>query len=338
MIVGTFRSSGIIVKLLRYSLKQEPRTLARLGLLITPDRIADLRAGYALHLTRRAGHPKGNELAELYMPRYITEFLHMGEQAWIALADAYTYLIDLIATEPDALGLNHEPVFLPLAQCRVYAPVRPSKLIAVGRNYPGYTQHPGKAPGKIPTGFIKTLSSIAGPGRDIIKPRITQALDCETELAVVIGKRCKDVPEDKAYDVIAGYTIVNDITARDLGALEKQGGHMFLAKTFDTFTPLGPWMITRDAIPDPMHLRIQTRVNGETRQDGNTRDMLFPIPQLIAHFSQITLMPGDIISTGSPGGGALANPDWFLNAGDIIESEIEGIGILTNGVVDEPPG
>ncbi len=324
------------MKLLRYSLKNEPRNLARLGVLIAPDLIADLRAGYALHLTRRAGNIKASELAAIYMPPYITEFLHMGEQAWIALADAYTTLLDLRQTSPDATGLNDEDIFLPLAECRVYAPVRPSKLIATGRNYPGYTSNPGKAPGKIPTGFIKTLSSITGPGRDIIKPRITQALDCETELAVVIGKRCKDVPESKAYDVVAGYTIINDITARDLGTLERQGGHMFLAKTFDTFAPLGPWMVTRDAIPDPMHLRIQTRVNGETRQDGNTMDMLFPIPQLIAHFSQITLMPGDIIATGSPGGGALANPNWFLNAGDVIESEIEGIGILANGVVDEP--
>ncbi|MGE0557171.1 MAG: fumarylacetoacetate hydrolase family protein [Burkholderiales bacterium] len=327
------------MKLLRYSLKNEPRTLARLGVLISPDLIADLRAGYALHLVQRAGNPKGRDLAAIYMPPYITEFLHMGEQAWIALADAYTYLLDLLQAAPDAEGLNGEPVFLALADCRVYAPIRPSKLIAVGRNYPGYTQLPGKAPGKIPTGFIKTLSSITGPGRDIIKPRITRALDCETELAVVIGKRCKDVPEEQAYDVIAGYTIINDITARDLGALEKQGGHMFLAKTFDTFAPLGPWMISRDAIPDPMHLRIQTRVNGETRQDGNTRDMLFSIPQLVAHFSQITLMPGDIIATGSPGGGAQSNPDWYLNAGDVIESEVEGIGILSNGVVDEPlPG
>jgi len=324
------------VKLLRYSLKHEPRTLARLGVLIAPDRIADLRAGYARHLTQRAGNLKGREVAALYMPPYITEFLHMGEQGWLALGDAYTYLADLAGTEPAALGLDSEPLFLPLADCRVYAPLRPSKLIAVGRNYPGYTSNPGKAPGKIPTGFIKTLSSIIGPGRDIIKPRITQALDCETELAVVIGKKCKDVSEDRAYDVVAGYTIINDVTARDLGALERQGGHMFLAKTLDTFAPLGPWMVSRDAIPDPMHLRIQTRVNGETRQDGNTRDMLFPIPQLIAHFSQITLMPGDIIATGSPGGGALANPDWYLNAGDIIESEVEGIGVLRNGVVDEP--
>lgn len=324
------------MKLLRYSRKHEPRTLARLGVLIAPDRIADLRAGYALHLTRSGGNPKGNILADIYFPPYITQFLHMGEQAWVALADAYTFLADLATRSPDALGLNSEPVFLPLADCRVYAPVRPSKLIGVGRNYPGYTSLPGKAHGKIPVGFIKTLNSIAGPGRDIVKPRLIQDLDCETELAVVIGKRCKDVTEDEAYAVVAGYTIINDITARDLGALERQGGHPFLAKTLDSFTPMGPWMVTRDAIPNPMHLRIQTRVNGETRQDGNTRDMIWSIPQLIAHFSQMTLMPGDIIATGSPGGGALSNPDWYLEAGDIIESEVEGIGVLTNGVVDEP--
>ena len=324
------------MKLLRYSRKAEPRTLARLGVLIAPDCVADLRAGYALYLTQRRGNPEGSLLAELYFPPYVAQFLHLGEQAWIALADAYTYLLDLVETAPDTSGLKSEPLFLPLADCRVYAPVRPSKLICVGRNYPGYTSLPGKSHGTIPAGFLKPLSAVAGPGRDIVKPRIIQELDCETELAVVIGKRCKDVDEEDAYDVIAGYTIVNDITARDLGALERQGGHPFLAKSLDAFSPMGPWMITRDAIPEPMHLRIQTRVNGVTRQDGNTKDMIWPIPQLIAHFSQMTLMPGDVISTGSPGGGALANPGWYLRAGDVIESEIEGIGILTNGVVDEP--
>jgi 2-keto-4-pentenoate hydratase/2-oxohepta-3-ene-1,7-dioic acid hydratase in catechol pathway len=151
------------VKLLRYSLKNEPRALARLGVLIAPDRIADLRAGYALHLTQYAGNAKGRELAAIWMPPYITEFLHLGEQGWIALADAYTFLAELAAGAPDASGLNGEALFLPLSDCRVYAPLRPSKLIAVGRNYPGYTQFPGKAPGKIPTGFIKTTSAITGP-------------------------------------------------------------------------------------------------------------------------------------------------------------------------------
>jgi 2-keto-4-pentenoate hydratase/2-oxohepta-3-ene-1,7-dioic acid hydratase in catechol pathway len=125
------------------------------------------------------------------------------------------------------------------------------------------------------------------------------------------------------------------VTARDIARREREGGNMFLAKTFDTFSPMGPWLVTREAIPDPMHLRIQTRVNGEQRQDGNTQDMIFPIAKLIAYLSRITLMPGDIIATGSPGGGGLANPDWLLQPGDVIESEIEGIGVLRNAVVDE---
>ena len=152
----------------------------------------------------------------------------------------------------------------------------------------------------------------------------------------MIGKKCKHVSEEKAYDVVAGYTIINDITARDVGKIEREGGHLFLAKTFDTFSPMGPWMATRDAIPEPMHLRITTRVNGEQRQEGNTKDMIWSIPKLIAYVSQITLMPGDIIATGSPGGGGLSNPGWLLKVGDVIEAEIEGIGVLKNGVVDEP--
>jgi len=324
------------MRLMRYSRKHEPSAQARLGVMVGGDLVADLRAGYALYMVEHLRNPKGRELAAIYMPPYIAQFLHMGEAAWLALGDAFTYLSDLAQNNPLLAGLTGEQLFIPLDECRLYAPVRPSKLIAIGRNYPGYTKNPGKQGGKVPAGFIKTNSSITGPGRDILKPRACSELDCETELAVVIGKRCKHVREENAYDVIAGYTIVNDITARDVAKLEREGGHLFLGKTYDTFTPMGPWMVTRDAIPDPMNLRIHTRVNGETRQDGNTRDMVWSIPQLVAYMSQITLMPGDIIATGSPGGGALANPAWLLNAGDVIESEVEGIGVLTNAVVDEP--
>ncbi|MFN7086435.1 MAG: fumarylacetoacetate hydrolase family protein [Burkholderiales bacterium] len=324
------------MKLMRYSRRNEPAALARLGVLVSHDLVADLRAGYALYLVEETNNPKGRELASIYMPPYIAQFLHMGEPAWLALGDAFTYLDRLALASPDASGLNGEQLFIPLAECKLYAPVRPSKLIAIGRNYPGYTRHPGKQGGPLPAAFTKTLSSITGPGRDILKPRACNELDCETELAVVIGKKCKHVREEDAYDVVAGYTIINDITARDVGRLEREGGHLFLGKTYDTFAPMGPWMVTRDFIPEPMHLRITTRVNGETRQDGNTKDMIWPIPKLIAHLSQITLMPGDIIATGSPGGGGLANPRWLLEAGDVIEAEIEGIGVLRNGVVDEP--
>jgi 2-keto-4-pentenoate hydratase/2-oxohepta-3-ene-1,7-dioic acid hydratase in catechol pathway len=325
------------MKLMRYSRRHEPSALARLGVLVGPDLAADLRAGYALYLVETANNLKGREVSTIYIPAYIAQFLHMGEAAWLALADAYTYLADLAQADPAAAGLNGEPLFLPLAECRLFAPVRPSKLIAIGRNYPGYRKNPGKQGGAVPAAFIKTLSSITGAGRDIVKPRACRELDFETELAVVIGKKCKHVREEDAYGVVAGYTIVNDITARDVGRLEREGGHLFLGKTYDTFAPMGPWMVTREAIPDPMHLRIQTRVNGETRQDGNTRDMIWSIPKLISYMSQITLMPGDIIATGSPGGGGLANPEWLLKAGDVIEAEIEGIGILRNAVIDESP-
>lgn len=323
------------MRLVRYSRKHEPPALARVGVLVGQDLIADLRAGYALYLVEETGHAKGRELAAIYLPPYLAQFLHAGEPAWLALADAYTYLAGLAQSAPDTGGLGGEQLFIPSSECRLYVPVRPSKLIAVARNYSEYTKHTGRQAGKVPAAFVKTQSSLIGSGRDIVKPAGVKDLDCETELAVVIGKKCKHVREEDAYGVVAGYTIVNDVTARDVGKLEREGGHLFLAKTYDTFCAMGPWLMTREAIPDPMHLAIRTRVNGETRQAGSTKDMIWPIPKLIAYFSQITLMPGDVIATGSPGGGALANPAWYLQAGDVIESEVEGIGVLKNAVVDE---
>jgi 2-keto-4-pentenoate hydratase/2-oxohepta-3-ene-1,7-dioic acid hydratase in catechol pathway len=324
------------MKLMRYSLKHEQSAQARLGVLVGKDLVADMRAGYARYLIEEIGNPEGRELAAILLPPYIAQFLHVGAVAWEALSEVYGWMFDLVKSEPKALGLGGEQLFTPLAECRLYAPVRGSKLIAVGRNYPGYTRNEGKHAGKVPAGFIKVPSCIVGPGRDILKPAATKELDCETELAVVIGRKCKHVPEEKVYDVIAGYTIVNDITARDVGNLERQAGHMLLGKTFDTFAPMGPWLVTKVEIHDPMNLRIRTRVNGELRQDGNTSEMIHSIPKLVSYLSQMTLMPGDVISTGSPGGGALAHPEWYLNAGDVIESEIEKIGTLVNAVVDEP--
>lgn len=324
------------MKLMRYNRKSEKPAQARLGVLVGEDLVADLRAGYARYLIEEIGNPKGRELAAIFLPPYIAQFLHVGAAAWEALSEAYGWLSDLVKSEPQALGLRGEALFIPLAECRLHAPVRGSKIIAIGRNYPGYTRHEGKHAGKVPAAFIKAPSCVVGPGRDILKPPPTRQLDCETELAVVIGRQCKHVPADKAYDVIAGYTILNDVTARDVGNIERQAGHMLLGKTFDTFAPMGPWLVTKVEIHDPMNLRIRTRVNGEIRQEGNTSDMIHSIPQLISYLSQMTLMPGDVISTGSPGGGALEHPEWFLNAGDVIESEVEKIGTLVNAVVDEP--
>jgi|SRR6185436_573522 len=168
------------MRLVRYSKKSEPSSLARLGVLVGQDLIADLRAGYALYLVEETENTKGRELAAIYMPPYLAQFLHAGEPAWLALADAYSHLAGLAQTAPDTSGLSGEPLFIPLHECRLYVPVRPSKLIAVGRNYPGYTRLPGRQAGKIPTGFLKSPSSFTGAGRDIVKPAGVNELDCET--------------------------------------------------------------------------------------------------------------------------------------------------------------
>jgi acylpyruvate hydrolase len=323
------------VKLMRYSRKTEAPALARMGSLVGQEWIADLRAGHALFLYEEKGNAKAQAIADIFVPPYIPQFLHLGEPGWEALAETHAWMAELARDSIEALGLAGERLFLPLAECRLYAPVRPSKLIAVARNYPEHTRENGRHASAIPNGFLKPPSAIVGQGRDILKPAATRVLDCETELAVVIAKKCKNVRAEKAMEVVAGYTILNDITARDVGRVEREGGQVLLGKCLDTFAPLGPWLVTRDEIADPMHLRIRTRVNGELRQDGSTAAMIHSVQKVVAYFSQMTLMPGDVIATGSPG--PLAGVEQrALNAGDVLEAEIEGIGTLRNAVVDEP--
>jgi 2-keto-4-pentenoate hydratase/2-oxohepta-3-ene-1,7-dioic acid hydratase in catechol pathway len=316
---------------MRYSRKNEPAALARMGVLVADDIVADVRAGHALFLLDERRNAKGEDLASIFMPPYITQFLYLGEPGWEALAETHAWMANLVRSDADARGLRGEPLFLPLSECRLYAPVRPGKLIAASRNYPG----PHREAHALPAAFLKPVSALTGPGRDILKPITCTELDCETELAVVIGKRCKNVDPEKAYEVIAGYTILNDITAQDVSRAERTAGHVLLGKGFDTFAPLGPWLVTRDELPNPMSLTIHTRVNGEVRQDGTTSAMINPVTRLVSYLSQMSLMPGDVIATGSPAPLQGARKGSLM-AGDVIESEISGIGILRNAVVDEP--
>ena len=223
---------------------------------------------------------------------------------------------------------------VPLSEVTVLAPIlRPSKLICVGLNYRDHAIESNMEMPKVPTLFCKFSSAIIGPGANIVLPKNSTQPDYEAEFAFVIGTGGRHIPAEKWKEHVFGYTLINDVSARDVQLATTQ---WMMGKTFDTFAPMGPWLVTRVEIHDPMNLRILTRVNGELRQDGNTADMIHSIPKLVSYMSQMTLMPGDIISTGSPGGGALAQPDWFLNAGDVIECEVEKIGTLINAVVDEP--
>lgn len=323
------------MKLMRYSRKHEPGAVARLGILVGDELVADLRAGHALYLLEEKGNPKGEEVASIFMPPYITQFLYLGDPGWEAVAETYGWMCDLARRNTGARGLRGERLFLSLSECRLYAPVRPGKLIAIGRNYLDYSREGTQQARKFPAAFIKTTSAITGPGRDILKPVGTEDLDCAAELALVIGRKCKHVPPEKAMEYIAGYTILNDVSARDIAAREREAGQVLLGKCFDTFAPLGPWLVTRDEIADPMRLSIRTRVNGMLRQEGDTSTMVHTIPQLIAYLSQMTLMPGDVIATGSLGA-LVSSANRPLVAGDMIEAEIEGIGVLRNAVVDEP--
>ena len=183
-----------------------------------------------------------------------------------------------------------------------------------------------------PVYFTKPATSVIGHMGKVVHHKITDRLDWEIELAVVIGKKGRDIPKDKAYDYIFGYTICLDMTAREL---QRQHGQWFKGKSLDTFCPVGPWIVHKSALPDPQQVRLICRVNGEVMQDGNTRDMIFDIPTIIESLSGgLTLEPGDIISTGTPSGVGFARvPPVYLKPGDKVEGEIEGIGVLQVEIV-----
>lgn len=204
------------------------------------------------------------------------------------------------------------------------SPTRPTKIVAVGLNYKAHAEEMGKPLPEEPLIFMKPSTAVISNKMRIVKPKMSQRVDYEGELAVVIGRKCKKISPQEAPDYILGYSCFNDVTARDLQQKDVQYTR---AKSFDTFAPYGPWVNTEI---DPIGLKITTRVNGKIKQEGNTEDMIFSPFELVSFISQImTLLPGDVIATGTPPG---VGP---LQAGDRVEVEIEGIGTLINYVVDE---
>ncbi len=328
------------MRLVRYRQRGLSSAAGRPGVLLDGNLIGDLRAGYAAYLINEKNDPQGREIAELRFPGNWTEHLAIGAAGRDALDAAVDWLSDRASDNHDARGPVGELLFASLAEVRLDAPLVPKKIIAVGRNYLAHLNEAGtQLPMSIPSSWIKATSSLTGPFDDVIKPTVVEQLDYETELTLVIGEHCRDVPEDRAYDVIAGYTVLNDISARDIVRRERAEGNQMLGKMFDGFAPVGPWIVTRDEISDPMDLAIRTRINGETRQDSRTARMIWSIPKLVAFLSQMTLEPGDLISTGTPEGVAMGHkegPSWFLKDGDVIESEVEGVGVMRNRVVQEP--
>jgi 2-keto-4-pentenoate hydratase/2-oxohepta-3-ene-1,7-dioic acid hydratase in catechol pathway len=207
---------------------------------------------------------------------------------------------------------------------------RPGKIVCVGMNYRAHAEEQGREPPERPILFAKWASALIGPGEAIRLPAISQAIDHEAELGVVIGERARAVPVESALEVVRGYVCANDVSARDLQRADRQ---FTRAKSLDTFCPVGPLVPAAD-VPDPQALGIRCLVNGEVRQDSNTADMVFSVAELIAFTSEaITLEPGDLILTGTPGGvGEFRDPPLYLRDGDEVTVEIEGVGTLTNPV------
>ncbi len=225
---------------------------------------------------------------------------------------------------------------VPLAEARLHAPIAyPQKIIAIGLNYSDHAAETGSEIPEKPIVFAKYPNTIIGPGEPIRIPPITKQVDYEAELAVVIGRPAKNVSEDEALDYVFGYTNCNDVSSRDLQFSE--GGQWTRSKSLDTFAPIGPYIATRDEIPDPQNLSIRCVLNGEVMQDGTTSKMIFSVAELVSFLSRgMTLVPGDIISTGTPPGVGMArDPQVWLKAGDEVTIEVEGLGALTNPVETE---
>lgn len=260
------------------------------------------------------------------IPNDLVAFLERGS---LAQARAALALGRRLVKEGKARDLA-----VPLAKTRLLAPIpRPRKnIFCMGRNYAEHAKESGGSVPSVPVFFTKPPTCVVAPGAPVVHHKVTQKLDYEVELAVVIGRRGRDIPVERALDHVFGYTIMNDVTARDLQRLHEQ---WFKGKSLDTFAPLGPAVVHKSLIADPQKLRLRMRVNGEVRQDASTASMVFTVAQLVSGLSAgMTIEPGDILATGTPEGVAMGRtPQPWLQPGDVVEAEIDGIGTLRNHIV-----
>ncbi|MBC5809394.1 MAG: fumarylacetoacetate hydrolase family protein [Candidatus Eremiobacteraeota bacterium] len=256
--------------------------------------------------------------------------------------DAFNDLRQIVALDADALAATIAKLGderLPLANVTLKAPIVPPKnVFCIGRNYLGHAEEGARARGEalvlpaVPTIFTKAPTSIADPGEVLeLQARLSKQYDFEAELAVVIGTRCRDVSEESALDVVFGYTCINDVTARDV---QKATTQWFKGKTLDHTCPMGPWIVPKEAFDDPQAVEVKMRVNGIEKQSAPTSTMIFSVRRIIAELSAgCTLEPGDVIATGTPEGvGFARTPPEFLKDGDVMEVDIERIGVLRNTV------
>ncbi|MBN2334268.1 fumarylacetoacetate hydrolase family protein [Candidatus Bathyarchaeota archaeon] len=339
------------MKLVSFKVHTETRVGAMLG-----EGVVDLNSAYALTLDK--GKDAARRYADALIPGCMVGFLEGGEESMTAARKAVAYA----EKHPEALGIDDEKIVLSAEEARLLAPVpRPGKLYCAAVNFYDHATERIKDPEArkkeidrlkglkldVPDVFQKPPSLVVGPKDPLIKARATEKLDYECELAVVIGRKGKYIPAERAYEYLAGYTVLIDVSFRDQGFPQDVDFRMFKhdvnwtkGKGMDNAAPMGPCIVTMDEVPDPYDppLRLQTRVNGETRQNNTIDNMIIRIPRIIEYMSNgTTLMPGDVIATGTVAGVAHSwGPEGFLKVGDVLECEIQPIGVLKHRVVEDP--
>lgn len=340
------------MKLVTFRVHTEERVGA-----LTGDRVVDLNSAYALKLLEKRSREAARRHADAAIPTCMVGFLEGGEDSMKAAKEALKYA----EKHPDALGLDEEKIMLTLDEAKLLAPVpQPGKLYCAAANFYDHATERIKDPEArrkeierlkslkidVPDMFQKPPTLVVGPRDPLIKVKATERMDYECELAVVIGKKGKYIPAEKAYDHVAGYTIMIDVSARDQGFPQDVDFRMFKrdinwtkGKGMDNAAPMGPCIVTSDEIKDPYKppLRLKTRVNAQERQNNTLDNMIVRIPRIIEYLSNgTTLMPGDIIATGTVAGVAHSwGPEGFLDVGDLVECEIQPIGVLKHEVVAE---
>jgi 2-keto-4-pentenoate hydratase/2-oxohepta-3-ene-1,7-dioic acid hydratase in catechol pathway len=305
------------------------------------DAVVDLQAAYAAYLAEVEDDPRAAEVAAIRIPPDMAGFIGGLERSWQAAEQA----------------LERGRPSYALGEVRLLAPIRPPVILNSGQNYWDHRDEKPPVEQHDPEFFLKTPLAVVGPDEPVVlDPVVTSKLDYEVELGVVIGKPGRHIPREQALEHVFGYTVTNDVTARDRQAVpHPEGGFEYRlgpGKNFDTAAPIGPWIVTRDEIPDPQGLGLRTYVNGELRQNNTTERMIWDVPTLVSFFSHFyTLQPGVLIETGTPGGTAWASDpeiggrpyerddvtrSGYLQPGDVVTVEIDGIGSLTNPIVAAP--
>jgi acylpyruvate hydrolase len=329
------------MRLVTFEVKGGKKGQPMIGALLDDNSVLSLQPAAALYLREGKREKDPYAAASQYVPADMVAFLERGKTALdLARRTLKAASQWQKAGKKPLKGLRKEPLIFPLTKVLLKSPVpRPGKIIAMGLNFRDHAEENKVPIPEMPVGFLKASSCVIGPYDPVPYPHdSTKQLDYEIEMAVVIGKKGKSVPREKGFDYVAGYMIINDLSARDIQHKEMQKRLVLLSKSLDAFGPMGPYLVTPDEIPDPHQLGMELWVNSESepRQKSSTNQLIFNIPDLIAYWSQMTLDPGDVITSGTPGGVALFRPEperWLLKPGDVVEARIERLGFIRNRIV-----